>query len=89
MTIIWRGHFYNEEHSISKYLAAINDHHTPIATGYEEITGQPPMKRSLEMIPNVNGTYRYQFTFATDHDGGRSIAHLDASSLIELPDFLV
>ena len=89
MAIVWKGHFFNREHTVSQFLAPIEDYHIQIQQGYEETSGQPPLFRSAEGIPNVNGTVRYQFTCAVDHQGGRSIMQLDEDSLVDLLDYFV
>ncbi|KAI8487523.1 hypothetical protein Bbelb_347570 [Branchiostoma belcheri] len=76
VVVKWPGHFYNHLHRQNKFLNAIKEHHPPIATGYEEITGQPPLTRSREAIPNVNGVVMFQTDWAVDHQGGRTITVL-------------
>ncbi|XP_078696223.1 uncharacterized protein LOC144924666 [Branchiostoma floridae x Branchiostoma belcheri] len=72
VVVKWPGHFYNHIHRHNKFLNAIKEHHPPITTGYEELTGQPPLTRSREAIPNVNGVLMFQTDWAVDHQGGRT-----------------
>ena len=88
MTVVWRGHFFNLEHKMQMFLAPIDDHHIPITNGYEEVRGQPPLIRSTERIPNVNGTTRYEFAFAKDQ-GGRTITEVRENMFFEVADFMV
>ncbi|XP_077997650.1 uncharacterized protein LOC144450798 isoform X2 [Glandiceps talaboti] len=69
----WPGHFYNEFHRQHKLLNAIEDHSPPLTADYEEVTGQPPITRSREAIPNINGIVRFETDYAVDHQGGRNI----------------
>ncbi|XP_066275498.1 uncharacterized protein [Branchiostoma lanceolatum] len=73
VVVKWPGHFYNHLHHHGRFLDAIKEYHPPIAAGYEELTGQPPVTRSREAIPNANGVVMFQTDWAVDHQGGRTI----------------
>ncbi|XP_078616232.1 uncharacterized protein LOC144884653 [Branchiostoma floridae x Branchiostoma japonicum] len=73
VVVMWPGHFYNHLHRHNKFLNAIKEHHPPITAGYEELTGQPPVTRSREAIPNVHGVVMFQTDRAVDHHGGRTL----------------
>ncbi|XP_019642897.1 PREDICTED: uncharacterized protein LOC109484117 [Branchiostoma belcheri] len=69
----WSGHFFNSLHRDNKFLNPIKEHHPPITTGYEELTGLPPATRSREAVPNVAGIVIYQTAWGVDHQGGRTL----------------
>ena len=58
VTIIWKGHFINAFHVNNKLLHEVEDHHLDIDPDYEVRTGMPPLVRSVQAIPNVNGIIR-------------------------------
>ena len=70
ITIKWPGHFANEFHRLHKLLNEIDPNVTDVIL--EDTTGQPPYKRSMEAIPNVNGITHYQVAARVDQDGGNT-----------------
>ncbi|CAH1242631.1 Hypp6913 [Branchiostoma lanceolatum] len=73
VSLKWPGRYRNLFHHQHKLLAAIEPYDSPIAAGYEEVTGLPPLQRSRQAIPNTYGIMKVETVFAVDHAGGRSI----------------
>ncbi|XP_035698716.1 uncharacterized protein LOC118431582 [Branchiostoma floridae] len=73
VSLKWPGRYRNLFHHQHKLLASIEPYDPPIAAGYEEVTGLPPMQRSRQAIPNAYGIIIAESAFAVDHAGGRSI----------------
>ncbi|XP_070578954.1 uncharacterized protein [Ptychodera flava] len=69
VTVSWAGHFYNSFHRDSNLLAAIEEMDPPLPAEYDETFGQPPLTRSREAIPNVEGITRFQFDYTTSRSG--------------------
>ncbi|XP_070578965.1 uncharacterized protein [Ptychodera flava] len=69
ITIIWARHFYNSFHRDNNLLAAIEEMDPPLPAEYDEPTGQPPLTRSREAIPNVEGITRFEFDYAISSSG--------------------
>ncbi|XP_019641415.1 PREDICTED: uncharacterized protein LOC109482956 [Branchiostoma belcheri] len=73
LQLTWAGHFFNKLHRDNNFLGAIVAHPSNISTDYEETSGQPPMTRSREAIPNVHGIVLFQTAWGGDQQGGRSL----------------
>ncbi|XP_078573997.1 uncharacterized protein LOC144860568 isoform X2 [Branchiostoma floridae x Branchiostoma japonicum] len=73
ISLKWPGRYRNLFHHQHKLLAAIEPYDPPIAAGYEEVTGLPPLQRSRQAIPNTFGIMKVETVFAVDHAGGRTI----------------
>ncbi|XP_066299084.1 uncharacterized protein [Branchiostoma lanceolatum] len=73
VSLKWPGRYRNLFHHQHKLLAAIEPYDPPIAAGYEEVTGLPPLQRSRQAIPNTYGIMKVETVFAVDHAGGRNI----------------
>ncbi|XP_070537542.1 uncharacterized protein [Ptychodera flava] len=68
VTFTWSGHFFNAFHRDNKLLNSIQDFNPSLRTGYDEDTGQYPLTRSREEIPNDEGIIRYQFEYSDSRD---------------------
>ncbi|XP_078670248.1 uncharacterized protein LOC144910732 [Branchiostoma floridae x Branchiostoma belcheri] len=73
LQLTWAGHFFNKLHRDNNFLGAIVAHPSNISTEYEETSGQPPMTRTREAIPNVHGIVLFQTAWGVDQQGGRSL----------------
>ena len=55
VTVTWKGYFFNSLHKDEKLLNEIETSHLDIDADYDMQTGMPPLVRSMQAIPNVNG----------------------------------
>ncbi|XP_070581635.1 uncharacterized protein [Ptychodera flava] len=69
ITITWTGHFYNAFHRDNSLLSTIEAIDPPLPAEYDESTGQPPLTRSREAIPNVEGITHFEFDSALSSSG--------------------
>ncbi|XP_070572151.1 uncharacterized protein [Ptychodera flava] len=69
----WPGHFRNEFHYHNGLLDRIDVSEFGIFEDYDHFTGQPPLLRSRESIPNINGIVGFKIAFGVDHEGGRTL----------------
>ena len=68
----WPNHFHNEFHHLHKLLNELEPHTEPSDIILEDATGQPPLLRSRESIPNVNGITDYHVAALVDQAGGNT-----------------
>ena len=62
LIVRWQGHFENKEHHEGKLLNEIEPHNPQSDILLEDARGQPPLTRSREAIPNVNGIVSYEMS---------------------------
>ncbi|XP_077999953.1 uncharacterized protein LOC144452682 [Glandiceps talaboti] len=68
VTITWKDHFYNSFYEDDHLLNAIAPMDPDIGT-HDEMTGQPPLSRSRELIANANGIIRFSFAYVLSTSG--------------------
>ncbi|XP_077999919.1 uncharacterized protein LOC144452654 [Glandiceps talaboti] len=64
VTVTWDGHFTNPFHRDNKLLNEIEEFSPTTDDDYDENTGQPPITRSREAIPNADGIVKFQISIA-------------------------
>ncbi|XP_070557450.1 uncharacterized protein [Ptychodera flava] len=73
ISLSWKKHFKNEYHHMNNLLGEIGDFSPIISAEYDDLTGVPPLTRSRQKIPNINGIVAYKICYAVDHAGGRTL----------------
>ncbi|KAI0220739.1 hypothetical protein LSAT2_027792 [Lamellibrachia satsuma] len=67
----WKSHFANVFHQTRKILSRIEPHFPPLHPDYDDVTGQPPITRSMEAVSNVDGVVKYEVTYSVKQQNGR------------------
>ena len=64
----------NVFHQTRQVLSRIEPQSPPLHPDYDDVTGQPPLTRSMEAIDNVNGVVKYEVAFTVNEQHGNSTA---------------